>query len=83
MTELTHQQAAILAFEKVRWRYPGAKDAEVLRRFGMSGVRYAQVVNALIDLPAAEVVEPGLVRRLRRLRDVRRRERSGRRSASC
>lgn len=83
MDELTDQQREILRFERQWWKWQGAKDQSVREKFGMSGIRYAQVVNALIDMPGAEVVEPSTVRRLRRLRDSRRRVRSGRRSASC
>lgn len=83
MDELTDQQREILRFERQWWKYAGAKDQAVREKFGMSGVRYAQVVNALIDMPGAEVVEPVTVRRLRRLRDSRRRVRSGQHSASC
>lgn len=72
MDELTDQQREILRFERQWWKWQGAKEEAVREKFGMSGVRYAQVVNALIDTPGAEVVEPVTVRRLRRLREARR-----------
>lgn len=39
----------------------------------MSSTRYYQVLDVLIDEPAAEAAEPVTVHRLRRLRDERRR----------
>ena len=38
----------------------------------MSGTRYYQVLNALIDRPEALAYDPMLVKRLRRLRDASR-----------
>jgi hypothetical protein len=45
----------------------------------MSATRYYQVLNTLIDAPAALAVDPLLVKRLRRLRAGRQRQRSARR----
>ena len=45
----------------------------------MSATRYYQVLNALIDAPAALAYDPLLVKRLRRLRQARQRARSARR----
>jgi hypothetical protein len=45
----------------------------------MSATRYYQVLNALIDTPAAMTADPMLVKRLRRLRASRQRQRSARR----
>jgi hypothetical protein len=45
----------------------------------MSSTRYYQVLNALIDNPAALAHDPMLVKRLRRLRSSRQRARSARR----
>jgi len=41
--------------------------------------RYYQVLNALIDNPAALTADPLLVKRLRRMRTARQRQRSARR----
>jgi hypothetical protein len=79
VTELTETQSAILAFERQWWKYPGAKESAVLERFGMSATRYYQVLNALIDQPAALAADPLLVRRLRRLRAQRQHQRSAKR----
>ena len=45
----------------------------------MSATRYYQVLNALIDYPAALEADPMLIKRLRRLRASRQRARSARR----
>lgn len=60
-----------MRFEKRRFRHRGAKDEAILRTFDLSPTRYAQIVNRLIDEPAALEAEPQLVRRLQRLRDER------------
>lgn len=48
--------------------------------FGESATRYYQRLNTLIDNPAAMAHDPLTVRRLQRLRDTRRRKRSGSRA---
>lgn len=73
---LTEQERAILEFEHQWWRYPGAKESAIFEQFGMSFVRYAQVLNQLIDRPAAMAADPRVVRRLRAIRDTKRARRS-------
>ena len=75
-SELSVRDAEILDFERTWWRSPGAKEQIIRERFDMSPTRYYQVLNALIDEPAALASDPLLVKRLRRLRDERRRNRS-------
>ncbi len=75
--QLTDEQRAILDFERQWWKYSGAKETAIRERFDMSATRYYQVLNALIDDPAALARDPLLIRRLRRLRDARARRRSG------
>ena len=65
------RQHMILAFEKKRWKYAGAKEAAIRHTFGVPPPRYWQEVNALIDDPEALAAEPQLVRRLQRLRAAR------------
>ena len=48
-------------------------------RLGVSGTRYHQLLNSLIDRPDALAYDPMLVGRLRRLREARRRARAARR----
>jgi hypothetical protein len=68
-----------LEFERQWWKYAGAKEQAVRDLFGMSATRYYQVLNALIDTPAAMAADPMLVKRLRRMRASRQRARSARR----
>jgi hypothetical protein len=76
---LSERDRQILAFERQWWRYAGAKEQAIRELFEMSGTRYYQVLNALIDRPAALAHDPMLVKRLRRLRSARQRARSARR----
>lgn len=76
---LTRRDREILTFERQWWRYAGAKEQAVRELFDMSATRYYQVLNALIDTPAALAADPLLVKRLRRLRASRQRQRSARR----
>lgn len=75
---LTEREQHILAFERRWWRHAGAKEEAIRAEFGLSAARYYQVLNALLDSPAAIVSDPMLVKRLRRLRDARTSARSAR-----
>lgn len=68
---LTPLDLEILAFERQRWRYAGAKAQAIKDLFGMSETRYFQALNMLIDKPEAVVIDGPLVNRLRRLREDR------------
>jgi hypothetical protein len=68
----------VLAFERTEWptdvsrfgvRSQGRKEAAVLERFGFRLTRYYQLLNRIIDDPAAMAYDPQLVARLRRIRD--------------
>jgi hypothetical protein len=76
---LCRRDREILAFERQWWKYAGAKEQAIRELFDMSTTRYYQVLNALIDTPAALAADPMLVKRLRRLRASRQRQRSARR----
>jgi len=76
---LGRRDREILAFERQWWKYAGAKEQAIRELFDMSATRYYQVLNALIDTPAALAADPMLVKRLRRLRASRQRQRSARR----
>ena len=78
-TELDDRDREILGFERQWWKYAGAKEQAIHELFGMSSTRYYQVLNTLIDNPAALAADPMLVKRLRRLRSTRQRARSARR----
>jgi hypothetical protein len=69
----------IIDFEREWWRATPSKEAAIRERFGMSPARYYQALNRLLDQPEALSYDPMLVRRLRRLREARRRKRFARR----
>ncbi|WFE95057.1 DUF3263 domain-containing protein [Micromonospora sp. WMMD987] len=73
--ELTERERRILAFEQQWWRHAGAKEQAVRDTFGLSATRYYQLLNGLLDRPAALAAEPLLIGRLRRLRASRARNR--------
>ena len=68
---LSDRDLDVLTFEREWPRHGGAKEEAIRSRFGLSTARYYQVLNALIDSPAAVVHDPMLVRRLQRMRDDR------------
>ncbi|PWU46094.1 DUF3263 domain-containing protein [Micromonospora globispora] len=72
---LTERERRILAFEQQWWKHAGAKEQAIRDTFGLSATRYYQLLNALLDQPAALAAEPVLVARLRRLRASRARNR--------
>ncbi|OLB67416.1 MAG: hypothetical protein AUI10_00190 [Actinobacteria bacterium 13_2_20CM_2_72_6] len=74
---LTDRDQQILAFEQKWWKHAGSKEQAIRDQFGVSATRYYQVLNALLDNPAALAADPVLVKRLRRLRATRARARTG------
>jgi hypothetical protein len=72
---LDERSRELLDFEREWWKLPGSKERAIRGRFGISAARYHQLLNRLIDQPAALSYDPMLVRRLRRLREARRRRR--------
>ncbi|MFU8874873.1 DUF3263 domain-containing protein [Micromonospora sp. SL4-19] len=72
---LTERDRRILAFERQWWKHAGAKEQAIRDTFGLSATRYYQLLNALLDHPAALAAEPVLIGRLRRLRSSRARTR--------
>ena len=76
--DLSAREREMLAFERQWWRAAGAKETAIRDRFELSPTRYYQVLNALVDRPAALVADPLLVRRLRRVRAARQRTRPSR-----
>ena len=76
---LSDRDREILAFERQWWKYAGSKEQAIKELFDMSSTRYYQVLNGLINNPAALAEDPMLIKRLRRLRDQRQRTRSARR----
>ena len=72
---LTDRERAILDFERSWWSEDVEKEILVSQRFGINTAEYYRVLNDLIDRPEALAHDPLSVRRLRRLRDRRRRAR--------
>ena len=65
----------MLELEEQRFKYPGKRreaESEVLRAHGLDadqfGVRYAQILNGVLETAAAAAHAPALVERLRRKR---------------
>jgi hypothetical protein len=57
----------MLNIERQFWRTAGAKE-EAIRAHGLTVTRYYQLLNRLLDDPAALAAEPQTVYRLRRIR---------------
>jgi Protein of unknown function (DUF3263) len=73
--QLTEREQQILAFESKWWKHAGSKEQAIRDTFGLSSTRYYQLLNGLLDNPAALARDPVLVARLRRLRSTRARTR--------
>ena len=73
--ELTDRDRAILDFERSWWAEAGPKEASIREKFELSATRYYQILNELLEAPEAYDYDPLVVRRLRRVRDRRRRAR--------
>lgn len=70
---LSERDRAVLALERRGWPPGGGTKERVIReRLEISPTRYYQLLNALLDDPAALAHDPVTVNRLRRLRDERR-----------
>lgn len=76
---LSERDQRILEFERQWWKFAGAKEQAIREQFDMSATRYYQVLNSLIDQPAALNFDPMLIKRLQRMRAARQRARSARR----
>ena len=72
---LSARERAILDFERAWWSLPGPKDRAIRERLELSPTRYYQVLAGLLDSGEALDYDPLVVRRLRRLREHRRRAR--------
>ena len=73
LSELENQ---ILEFERTWWLHAGAKESSIKELFNLTPPAYYQMLNNLIDRPAALMAQPLLVKRLLRLRDQRTASRS-------
>ena len=68
----------MLDFERSWWKHAGVKEQAIEERFDMSATRYYQLLNDLLENPAAMAHDPILVKRLKRLRTYRQRQRVAR-----
>ena len=73
---LTHDERVMLDIESKRWKFAGSKDAYIFDMLRMSATTYYQRLGELIDKPEALAHDPLTVKRLQRLRDARRHQRS-------
>jgi hypothetical protein len=74
--ELDQRSREVLDFERGAWKLTVTKERAIRARFGFSPSRYHQLLHRVIDRPEALAYDPMLVRRLRRVREVRRRART-------
>jgi hypothetical protein len=65
-----------LDFEREAWKLDVPKERAIRERFGFSAARYHQLLHRIVDGPPALEYDPMLVRRLRRIREIRRRRRT-------
>lgn len=72
---LTERDQAIIEFERTWWSEDGSKESIIRERFELSTTRYYELLGELIDSDEAHDFDPLVIRRLRRLRDRRRRAR--------
>lgn len=72
---LTERDCAIIEFERTWWAEDGSKESIIRERFELSTTRYYELLADLIDSDEAYEHDPLVIRRLRRLRDRRRKAR--------
>jgi hypothetical protein len=72
---LSDRDRLMLEFERAWWLLPGPKEAAIREHLEVSATRYYQALTRLLDDPDAMEYDPLTIRRLRRLRESRRRER--------
>jgi Protein of unknown function (DUF3263) len=77
-SELSERDVDILDFERSWWKHAGVKEQAIRERFDMSATRFYQLLNELLENPAAAAHDPILVKRLKRLRTYRQRQRVAR-----
>jgi hypothetical protein len=78
-TELDEATRRVLEFERASPGRGRAKLRAIRQGLGMTPTRYHQLLVGALDRPEALAYDPMLVRRLRRLRETRRRTRLARR----
>lgn len=68
---LTVREHMALDIAARHYTAPGRRHNAIVHELGITPIRHAQLVNALLDREDAEAEMPAVVRRLRRLRDAR------------
>ena len=68
---LSELEIKLLEFENNWWRHAGSKESAIKELFNLTPPAYYQLLNNLIDRPAALMAEPLLVKRLLRVRQQR------------
>lgn len=76
LSSLDQRSTEVLDFEREAWKLTVTKERAIRERFGFSPSRYHQLLHRIIDRPEALIYDPMLVRRLRRIREARRRART-------
>jgi len=74
-SSLSDRERLLLEFERESWKLTIPKERAIRERFGFSSARYHQLLNRVVERPEAVAYDPMLVRRLRRVREARRRRR--------
>lgn len=65
MEAITERDELILALAGAQFKYPAARERQARLELGLSGVRFWQEVNRILDQPAAHAWHPHTVTRLR------------------
>ena len=78
MADLSELETGILDFERSWWKHAGVKEQAIKEHFDMSATKYYQLLNDLLEKPAAAEHDPILVKRLKRIRTYRQRRRVAR-----
>ena len=73
---LDERSRDVIDFEREAWKLTVTKERAIRERFGFSPSRYHQLLHRIIDRPEALAYDPMVVRRLRRVREARRRART-------
>jgi hypothetical protein len=74
-SSLDDRSRRVLDFERESWKLEISKERAIRETFGFSPARYHQLLTRVLERPEALAYDPMLVRRLRRVRDDRRRRR--------
>lgn len=67
--ELTDRERAVLDIAQRQYRYDASRDQAARDELGISAPQFSQILNALLDRPAAMAYAPNYVKRMRRRRE--------------